>query len=367
LAGRYDDGMPRTFDGQPVLRGQAAIDAANASTDVSSFLVGFWAGNEKPHGCKNIGMADNELYKCGFMTNVGDQPGIESTALEMALRVDTSAVAPAPVIARVHTHDPALMNCPASYAAGCVHTMVGEAIVWHGDASTAPGPTTVAQAAAAFGVSATQVTGPFGLCEGQFPGVTVLQYPSPDTPGLQGPEGVIAVFPSPAALAAVAPDAAAHGESDVPSTYGQSCESSGTDPLRGPGAFSFKFRWLARGNVLVAVQYDTSVGPQNDVIVAQVRAKLATLAPSPGASATSRSGTFALTGPVPFPPVPVPESGPGQPVALLADGRVLVLGDTGAPTEALFDPATGRFSITGSLSTRRANATACCWTGGSWS
>jgi hypothetical protein len=363
LADRYADGMPRTFEGQPVLRGQAAVDAANASTDASSFLVGFWAGTEpNARSCPAMGPGDVALYACGGMGNVGDQPGIESTALEMALRVDTSAVAPGPVIARVHTHDPALMNCPASYAAGCVHTMVGEAIVWHGDASTEPGPTTVAQAAAAFGVPATPV---LGLCEWNFPGVTVLQYPSPDTPGLQGPEGVIAVFPSPAALAAAAPDAAAHGESDVPATYGPSCESYGeTDPLRGPGRFSFKFRWLARGNVLVVVQYDTSVGPQNDVIVAQVRAKLATLSaagqslspiltPSALSSATSRSGTFALTGPVPF-----LESGPGQPAALLADGRVLVLGDTGAPAEALFDPATGRFSITGSLSTRRANATA---------
>jgi hypothetical protein len=288
LADRYADGMPRTFDGQPVLRGQAAIDAANASTDASPFLVGFWAGKEQPHGCVSIGMADSFLYKCGSMTSVGDQPGVRSFELGMALRVDTSAVAPALVIARVHTHDPALMNCPASYAAGCVHTMVGEAIVWHGDAETAPGPTTVAQAAAAFGVPATPVA---GLCEGDFPGVTVLQYPSPDTPGLQGPEGVIAVFPSPAALAAVAPDAAAHGESDVPATYGLSCDHGGTDPLRGPGGFSFKFRWLARGNVLVVVQYDTSVGPQNDVIVAQARVKLATLS----AAGQSLSPTLALS------------------------------------------------------------------------
>lgn len=346
-ASRYDDGIPRTFEGQPVLRGQAAIDAANASTDASPFLVAFWAGKEPQlRSCKAMGLDDNAEYLCGGMINVGDQPGVRSFELGMALRVDTDAVAPALVIARVHTHDTALMNCPASYAAGCVHTMVGEAIVWHGDAETAPGPTTVAQAGAAFGVSATPMAGVTGVCEGQFPGITVLQYFSDGAFGSLGAEGVIAVFPSPAALAAVAPDAAAHGESDVPATYGQTCEHGGTDPLRGPGTFSFKFRWLARGNVLVAVQYDTSVGPQNDVIVAQVRAKLATLsaagqslsptlAPSPESSATSRSGTFALTGPVPF-----PESGPGQPAALLADGRVLVMGDTGQ---------------------------LCCWTDGSWS
>jgi hypothetical protein len=358
---RYEDGIPRTFDGQPVLRGQAAIDAANASTDASPFLVAFWAGIELPSfGCTAMSAGDNVSYLCGGMF-VGDQPGIESSALEKALRVDTSEVAPGPVIARVHTHDPAMMTCPASYAAGCVHTMVGEAVVWHGDAETDPRPTTVAQAAAAFGVPTKPVA---GICEGQFPGVAVLQYPSPGTAGVQEVEGVIAVFPSAAALAAAAPDAAAHGESDVPPTGSQSCEGGGTDPLRGQGMFSFKIHWLARGNVLVAVQYDTSVGPDNDVMVAQMRAKLATLSsagqsllPTPTSPAatptTPTSGTFVPTGPLPF-----PELGPGQPAALLADGRVLVVGDTGAPAEALFDPATGRFSITGSLSTRRVNETA---------
>jgi hypothetical protein len=357
---RYEDGIPRTFDGQPVLRGQAAIDAANASTDASSFLVAFWAGIEMPHGCVNVGMEDNASYLCGGMF-VGDQPGIESSALGKALRVDTTEVAPGPVIARVHTHDPAMMTCPASYAAGCVHTMIGEAVVWHGDAATDPSPTTVAQAAAAFGVPTKPVA---GICEGQFPGITVLQYPSPGTAGLQGVEGVIAVFPSAAELATAAPDAAAHGESDVPPTGSQSCQGGGTDPLRGAGGFSFKIHWLARGNVLVAVQYDTSVGPENDVMVVQMRTKLATLSaagqslsptltPSPRPSATSGSGTFVPTGPLPF-----PELEPGQASALLTDGRVLVLGDTGAPAGALFDPATARFSMTGLLVTSRVNETA---------
>ena len=64
------------------------------------------------------------------------------------------------------------------------------------------------------------------------------------------------------------------------------CDHGGTDPLRGAGFFSFKDRWLARGNVLVGVQYDTSVGPQNDVFVTQVRAKLATLSSAGQASRT---------------------------------------------------------------------------------
>jgi hypothetical protein len=360
---RYDDGIPRIWEGQPVLRGQAAIDAANASTDKSSFLVGFWAGIEMPHGCVALGAGDNALYLCGGMGDVGDQPGVISSALGKALRVDTSAVAPGPVIARVHTHDPSMMNCPASYAVGCEHTMIGEAIVWHGDAATSPEPTTVPQAAAAFGISAQPVA---GICESFLPGVVVLQYPASTSGSTSGWEGIVAIFPSAAAVAAADPDAAAYGESDVAPTGSMGCDHGGTDPLRGAGFFWFKDRWLARGNVLVAVQYDTSVGPENDVFVTQVRAKLATLSsagqslsptlgPSQGPSVSptqSGSRIFVQTGPLPLPAI---ES--GHTATLLADGRVLVTGGTGALAE-LYDPATGRFSFTGLMSTERDNGTA---------
>ena len=357
---RYDDGIPRIWNGQPVLRGQAAIDAANASTDQSSFLVGFWAGIEMPHGCVALGAGDNALYLCGGMGDVGDQPGVISSALGKALRVDTSAVAPGPVIARVHTHDPSMMTCPAAYAVGCEHTMIGEAIVWHGDAATAPEPTTVAQAAAAFGISTKPVA---GICESYLPGVVVLQYPAPSTSGsTSGWEGVVAVFPSAAAVAAADPDAAAYGESDVAPTGSLGCDHGGTDPLRGAGFFSFKDRWLARGNILAAVQYDTSVGPENDAFVAQVRAQLATLSsagqsltPTPTAAATptaSESGTFVSTGPL----LP-PDIGSGLTASLLTDGQVLVTGGMDASAE-LYDPATGRFSFTGSMSTEHEYGTA---------
>jgi Galactose oxidase, central domain/Kelch motif len=363
---RYDDGIPRIFDGQTVLRGQAALDAANASTDESSFLVAFWAGVEfgNPGGV-NIRPGDNATYLNGGMF-VGDQAGIYSNALGAALRVDTTGVAPGPVIARVHTHDPSMMNCPASYATGCVHEMLGEAVLWHGDAETDPHPTTVAQAAASFGVPAADMN---GLPCDQFPGITVLGYPSPDTAGLQGFEGVIAVFPSAAALAAAAPDAAAHGEAEVPPDSGLAggafCAGTGTDPLRGPGIFSFKELWFARGNVLVGVQYDASVAPDNDVMVVQMRTKLATLSaagqtlsptlrPSPRPSASSGPGTFVTTGPLAFTP-----SGQGPTTALLADGRVLVLSDGGVIDAELFDPAIDRFTmVAGLLSTRRINETA---------
>jgi hypothetical protein len=267
---RYDDGIPRTWQGQPVLRGQAALDAANAATDESPFLVAFSAGIEVPHGCVAQPVGGNSDFACGYMDNIGDQPGVTRSDLEHAMRVDTSQAAPGPVIARVHTHDPALEGCTPDVVAACRAVMVGEAIVWNGDRAKAPHPTTIAQVAAAFGVPAQPVARP--ICPGaSLPGVPILEFPSESQP-----EGVIAIFPSAQSLAIVAPEAAANGDSDIaPAGRLVDCNNgSGTDPLRGPGTFSFRIRWLARGNVLVGVQYDASAGADRDPFVNEAKAKL---------------------------------------------------------------------------------------------
>jgi len=271
---RYDDGIPRTWQGQPVLRGEAALKAAKASTDSTPFLVAFWAGIEVPHGCVAQPLGGNDDFGCGHMDNVGDSPGLPRSDLEHALRVDTSKAAPGPVIARVHTHDPALEGCtPAYVVVACRAIMVGEAIVWSGDEITAPHPATVVQAALAFGTSAEPVS--FPICPGaSLPGVPILEFPSESAA-----EGIVAVFPSAKALAAAAPDAAANGESEIaPAGSTVDCNNFvGSDPLRGPGSFSLRIHWLARGNVLVGVQYDPSVGQDLDRFAAEARADLQTL------------------------------------------------------------------------------------------
>jgi hypothetical protein len=351
---RYDDGIPRTFQGEPVLRGQAAIDAAKASTDSTPFLVAFWAGIDLPRSCPANGCVVG-------MDDVGDQPGVVDRALESVLAVDTTAVAPGPVIARVHTHDASLAGCIPAEGVTCEQIMVGEAIVWQGDEATAPAPTSVAQAAAAFGIS-TKVG---VVCAGeQLPGVMTLQYPAADPSGMTGgAEAVVAVFPSVAALAAAAPDAAAHGESDQAPTGTMDCAHTGTDPLRGNGIYSFKVDWLARGNVLVGVQYDTSIGPENDPIVGQVRAMLATL-PSAGQTVTptetARVPSPSPTGPVSGVFVP---AGPtsiidyaGVTATTLANGRVLLVGF--AAVGELYDPATNTFRLGGPMSALQEFATA---------
>ena len=275
--GRYDDGIPRTWQGQPVLRGQEALDFAKATTDDAPFLIAFWAGIEYSHGCTAQPLGGNLDFGCGFMDEVGDQPGVRSGQLGAALRIDTSMVAPGPVIARVHTHDHAFNGCTSDYVAACQAVMVGDAILWSGDQATSPNPASVKQVSAAFGFS-----GPTYQLNmiGDLPGVAQIPFPMSTEASHGEYEGVAAVFPSAAALAAAFPDVVSAGETAaMPSDSSLKGQGTfgGSDPIRGSGTYTFQLYWFARGNVLVGVEYDVSLGPQADPYVTLARANLAKL------------------------------------------------------------------------------------------
>jgi hypothetical protein len=253
-ASRYADGIPRSWQGEPVLRGQAALDRASASTDSTAFLIGLWSGYGLVHSCGAGTGGRNRLYQCGWLDNVGDEPGLPS-ALGEALRIDTSSLdlssyAPGPLILRVHTHDKALMTCPAPDTSACEHIMIGEQVVWSGDSATEPRPTSLSQAAAAFGVPATPSR--LAICMGYgFTGAPVLFVPATGSPA--DVTSVVAVFPSASALAATAPDAATNGESDLMPVGHQTCP--------------YGVHWLARGNVLVGVQADGYTGADDPLVI----------------------------------------------------------------------------------------------------
>jgi hypothetical protein len=175
-------------------------------------------------------------------------------------------------IDRVHTHDERVADCPDLYAKSCQRLMFGEAIMWHGDSATAPNPISLDQAAEAFGIDATASA---LTCSSEgLPGVVPLAYtPQP----AEAPEAVVLVFPSTAALALAAPQAATSGGSDTPPLGHQTCNHTGTDPVRGSGLFSLSVRWIAYENLLVAVQYDTALGADRDPVVRDVRARLSSL------------------------------------------------------------------------------------------
>jgi hypothetical protein len=271
---RYDDGIPRTWQGQPVLRGQAALNYAKASADDAPFLVALWAGYPDLMNCNAQPQFDDP---CEGTSDVGDEPGVPSDTLGPALHMqrarDMSRVTPGPLIVRVHTHDPQALTCTADRLASCQAVMVVDDILWTGDQATEPHPTTVGQVIAAFGV-VSGLSSP-GNMLGDLPGIPQELFPGP------GPsfEGAAAVFPSPEALAAAFPDAAAHGESDSfpVNSWLEGITTGGSDPNRGPGIFTFKIHWLARGNVLVGVYYDITLGPNADPYVKMAREDLAKL------------------------------------------------------------------------------------------
>jgi len=248
---RYSDGIPRTWGGAPVLRGSTALGKAAASTDESPFLIAFWAGIETPHGCPLLQVGQDPLYSCGFMDNVGDQPGLPSAQLEQGLRVTTSATLPGPVIARVHTHDPeVLAGCPTDSRKTCEAVMVGE-VVWSGDSHTAPHPVDLATAARSLGAS-DQPVSDAGCPAEYLPGVPILERSMDYDQSVGATTAYIAVFPSPEALARVAPQAASAGESNA---------LVGTQSL----CSDQSIRWLARANVLVGVEDDSSAGSTGNV------------------------------------------------------------------------------------------------------
>jgi hypothetical protein len=264
---RYPDGIPMTWNGQPVQRGSAAIAKAEDSTDATPFYIGLWASNSQAFtscgGSQEAGELDGF---CTHMYNIGDQSGLASPALGDALRFDASDIVPGPVIVRVHTHDTAANECVASHRTACESIMVGDAIVWNGDEQTSPRPISTADVERVFGVRASRDT--WTMCTTQLPGVAVYAL-------YQSSDDMVAVFPSVQALQAVAPKAAAQGLSDslpvgYPSNYGGPC-------IYASYGIPSTVRWLARGNVLVAVTYSTGLGPDTNPQIAEIEAKLQSL------------------------------------------------------------------------------------------
>jgi hypothetical protein len=274
----YEDGIPRTWQGQPVLRGQAALDAAKASTDATPFYVAFWVGYQWENSCPMAQTESDMLFGCGGPSDLGDQPGVESPlsrVLAGYLRVDVQSVAPAPVIARVHTHDTLAAGCPAEQ--DCEHIMVGD-VVWSGGDTTAPHPVTVAQAAAAFGPKAESYAYPIDFCPvSNLPGVPVLWF-WPGTASAQTagtwPAAIVAVFPTTQSLAAAAPQISTDGGVSVVSQRDDICQ--GADPMY----------WMARDNILVGVPYDRALGPDKNPVVLETLSDLLKL-PSPGTTRTA--------------------------------------------------------------------------------
>ena len=264
---RYPDGIPTAIGSQAVLRGQSAIDAARKSTGPTSFLVALWLGRERGSHCVSTPQALELDGICAYMHSVGDSPGIPMATLGALIRFDPALAQPGPVVLRVHTHDPKATECIASDRAACDQVMVGEAVVWNGDARTDPKPYSVNQVERQFAQDATP-TDPTA-CATIVAGVPAVEFKSND--GMQ--VGVVAVFPTAASLSDAYPDGndttgSMVNPDGVPDCSHQLTESGVTRDLQ--------VVWFARDNLLLGVERDLLV-PGTDPFVEQTKARLDSL------------------------------------------------------------------------------------------
>jgi hypothetical protein len=155
---RYSDGIPRTFNGQPVLRWTDAVAKAGTTTDATPFLVAVWlAVYHGPMSCPagHVDPSAPDIWVSSVCTGVtisvdaGDIPvGLDGVATFHFANFNDLNTGPA--ILRVHTHDSHSTQCGAERAV-CERMIVVDGPVWTGDSETSPQPYTVADVIAAAG------------------------------------------------------------------------------------------------------------------------------------------------------------------------------------------------------------------------
>jgi hypothetical protein len=161
---RYSDGIPKAWQGQPVLRWADALAMRTTAKDDAPFYVGVWLNVELGFnfGCPNEPVdpsapnswAVNPCYgwPYGISADAGGPYELGGEATFHFLQGDVST---GPAILRVHVHDPRATLC-GNQKAVCDSMIVVESAVWTGDSYTDPKPFTVADAIAAAGAVSPQ-------------------------------------------------------------------------------------------------------------------------------------------------------------------------------------------------------------------
>jgi hypothetical protein len=151
---RYEDGIPRTFDDQLVLRWGDALALRLTAKDDSPFLVGAWLDViTGPMWCPPM-PADRSAPNswasnvCSPETVSAEAGGPYGIAKEASFRFIEKDPSTGPAILRVHVHDPRASDCGTQRAL-CDSMLVVESVVWSGDSYTDPKPLTVADVIAA--------------------------------------------------------------------------------------------------------------------------------------------------------------------------------------------------------------------------
>jgi hypothetical protein len=158
---RYDDGIPREWQGQPVLRWSDGLARAKTVTDASPFLLGVWVYTYPPRAVITCPKGDTpdpswpdswiDFAHCpAFLIrpNDGDAPINGSNVITFDLMTGLDQLKTGPAILQVHVHDPRAGLCGDKRAI-CDSMLVVDSALWTGDAVTAPKPLTLADVQAA--------------------------------------------------------------------------------------------------------------------------------------------------------------------------------------------------------------------------
>jgi hypothetical protein len=149
LAGRYDDGIPRTFDGQPVLRWGDALALRLTAKDDTPILVGAWLDViTGPMWCPSMPYDPSAPHSwasnvCSPETVSAEAGGPYGIGEEASFTFTEGNPSTGPAILRVHVHDPRASDCGTKRAL-CDTMLVVESVVWSGDSYTDPALLTVA-------------------------------------------------------------------------------------------------------------------------------------------------------------------------------------------------------------------------------
>ena len=156
---RYGDGIPRMFEGQPVVRWDEALARRQTATDDTPFLVGVWldvptgwfsctAGQEPDPSALNSWISRGGCQFNYISADPGGQPMTLNGVATFRFSVENPATGPA--IMRAHVHDSRASQCGSEQTL-CDDMIVVDDILWTGDAATAPSPLSVADVIAAAG------------------------------------------------------------------------------------------------------------------------------------------------------------------------------------------------------------------------
>ena len=284
LAGRYDDGLPRSIRGQPVHRGSEAIAFARTARAGASFLVAGWVTHTgAPMSCPLFLDDSDWLRQCG-RPDVSDIAGTYDGALMTALtlRFSTSTPATGPVVVSVHVGDPRASSCRPDPSA-CAAMMVADEVVWAGDSATDPRGLDAAAVAAALhsvdpGLSMTPI-GPTVSptdCTAPFPGA--VDYVVSAVPGVVPNVTYVGIAPTAQArVRVVSIKALADG---TLSEQARICtESIGGASNLHPGTWAQ--RWLVYDNVALVVSTHAAVTAADRAFLDRLLAALAAADPLP--------------------------------------------------------------------------------------